>query len=455
MTRKLGRLLVVALVVAAVVGPATLSAAIDLPTCGGITYDPSNPSHVLYPTDAGAIKQFYDHMDVWDDSTPYALINYLNVDLSGMAGPLVVFPDKDALEGLTWAGKFEAVRIVGTSADDIICGYSNTALTVWGSVVKGAQGNDTIYGGAADGSYNVLVGGPGNDTIVGLPNTFDGVLGGAGADVIKGAATTAGPYPYADVADELYGGAGGDTIVGGSGGNYIGGQGGDDTIWGGFGDDYVVGGAGNDVIYGTMPGYEGTADGGNFLAGLGGNDTIIGAGGSDEIRGGAGDDTINTGKNSGDTADGGLGNDTITVGSGGAGWLIGGPGNDTLYGGSYDDYLFGDWTGSAYPASHPFYGLEGVDTLYGGSGNDELFGGPGADTLYGGFGNDDLFGADTCGRDYAADTMYGDYGNDTYYGGLGDLDKAVEQYEAMSTDVAFAVDVILTGNIEVINFSCP
>jgi Ca2+-binding RTX toxin-like protein len=455
MSRKLGRLLVVALVVAAVVGPATLSAAIDLPTCGGITYSPGDPSHILYPTDVGAIKQFYDHADVWDEVSPPALINYLNVDLSGMAGPLVVFPDKDALEGLTWAGKFEAVRIVGTSGDDIICGYSNTALTVWGSVVKGAQGNDTIYGGTADDSFNVLVGGPGNDMIVGLPGTFDGVLGGAGADVIYGAKTTAGPYPYISAyGDDLFGGAGGDTIVGGGGDDFVGGQGGDDTLMGDLGADKIVGGAGADMIYGVVSGsYENTDDGGNFLIGMAGNDTIIGGGGGDLIRGGAGDDTIkgNSGPNH---IDGGLGNDSITGGVD-SDWLYGGPGNDTIHGGSGPDLLFGD-AGAPYGPGHPFYGLEGVDSLYGDNDSDVMFGGLGADTLYGGLGDDMLLGAyspSACAsEDDAADTMYGDYGDDWFYGAVGDLDSAYEQYEAGSDDYSFNVDIIPMGNVEHVLF---
>jgi len=450
MSRKLGRLLVVALVVAAVVGPATVSAAIDLPTCGGITYDPTNPSHILYPTDAGAIKEFFDHVDVWTDNKPYGYLDYLNVDLSGMAGPLVVFPDRDALTSATWATKFDAVRIVGTSGDDVICGYGDT-------VVRGGAGNDTIAGGTEAADFNVLAGGPGNDIILGDPEAFDGVLGGAGADVIYGAKTSAGPYPYVDNGDELYGGAGADTIFGGTGADYIGGQGGDDTIYGGAGSDEIVGGAGNDVIYGVLSGgYEDDADGGNELAGMAGDDTIVGGGSGDEIGGGAGKDTIR-GNSGSDLIDGGLGDDTITGGVD-ADFLYGGPGSDTVYGGSGDDQVFGDG-GAPYAPGHSFYGLEGTDTIYGDNDDDFLFGGLGADTLYGGLGIDELsggytFDTATCAsKDYAADIMYGGYGSDRFFGAVGDLDRAYEDYEAQTfplVDTANNVDIIPMGNVELV-----
>jgi len=65
MTRKLGRLLVVALVVAAVVAPMSVASA-DVgfhPVCAGIDYDPANPYHILYPTSLDFnIKILVDHM---------------------------------------------------------------------------------------------------------------------------------------------------------------------------------------------------------------------------------------------------------------------------------------------------------------------------------------------------------------------------------------------------------
>jgi len=85
----------------------------------GIIYNPENPSHILYPGDAGTFKQFYNAQLVWNGTYGEPTYAYFNVDLSGMEGPLVVFPDAAAM-ALTGA---LAVRIVGTSAGDTICGW--------------------------------------------------------------------------------------------------------------------------------------------------------------------------------------------------------------------------------------------------------------------------------------------------------------------------------------------
>ncbi|MEO8905052.1 MAG: calcium-binding protein [Polyangiaceae bacterium] len=58
-------------------------------------------------------------------------------------------------------------------------------------------------------------------------------------------------------------------------------------------------------------------------------------------------------------------------------WLTGGTQNDVLVGG---------------PGSDTLNGLDGDDTLFGGAGDDTLIGGPGNDTLHGGDGNDVLEG---------------------------------------------------------------
>ena len=497
MGKKLGRLLVVALVVSAVMVPATLAGAIDLPTCGDIEYNAADPSHILYPTDVGQLKSFYNHVLVWNDAPDLGEpVPYLNVDLSSFEGPLVVFPDLDALQAAPWnvPGAFQGVRIIGTAGDDVICGLPGMAWAVaglnsgargltprpapriLGNVIKGGAGDDTIIaGGLLDGpvptidlllsiggAFNVLVGGPGDDLIAGDPHSFDGVLGGPGADTIYGdGIPTPGPSPYivdGIMANELYGGAGADTIIGGYGPDTIGGQGGNDTLSGGAGPDWISGGAGDDYIHGTMPGDEDEVDLGNTLFGVGGNDTILGAGSPDKIRGGAGDDTITTGKTGGDfNVDGGLGNDTIT-GTSMTDTLAGGPGNDTLYGGSGADTLWGDGT-AAYDAGSSFYGLEGADTLYGDADSDSLLGGKGADTLYGGLGPDHLMGAYgpdgfCASKDSAVDTMYGGFDGDVYYGGVGDLDKAIEN-TGEGTDTAYSVEIIILGNVETVKLgSC-
>jgi len=91
----------------------------------------------------------------------------------------------------------------------------------------------------------------------------------------------------APAAQNLAGGAGGDTLDGGAG---------SDTITGSGGNDVIRGGAGADQI-----------DGGD------GNDTIDGGLGSDTIAGGAGNDVITDAFGFTGTINGGTGNDTITV----------------------------------------------------------------------------------------------------------------------------------------------
>lgn len=451
MTRKLGWALVTMLIVAVLAAAAPVASGAALLVCGTVEYDPANPAHVLYPTDVGEIRRFLDHERLWLD-TGSIEINYLNVDLRDMAGPLVVFPDPSELEG-GWAGLFESVRIVGTAGDDVICGFGD-------SVVKGNRGNDILYGGSAPGSFNVLVGGPGNDTIVGFPGTFEGVLGGAGADTVYGAKAAAIPTPYADLGDELYGGTGNDVIVGGSGTDLIVGQRGDDTLSGGPGIDEIIGGSGRDVIYGLAIRSETIDDGGNRLFGWGGNDTIVGAGGEDLIRGGAGNDLIMTG--GGDESmdagqwypDGGAGDDIIYGGDGRQD-LAGGPGSDTLYGGRGNDELFGDGV-AAYASGDPFYRLEGNDTLRGEDGNDVLHGGRGVDTMYGGAGSDQLYGAyGGCpSGDDVADRMFGGADSDRFYGEAGDLDSATEYLLEGGDDRAFGIEVIPAGNVEYVYGAC-
>jgi serralysin len=120
--------------------------------------------------------------------------------------------------------------------------------------------------------------------------------------------------------NNLFGGAGADTLVAGGGNDHLYGQsasGGDDgadSIRAGGGSDYVQGNAGNDVI-----------DGG------GGSDRLIGGADSDTLSGGAGNDAMN-GSRGNDSVNGGADNDLMR----------GGQGNDTLDGGDGNDVMLGD-----------------------------------------------------------------------------------------------------------------
>src|SRR4030066_2385320 len=94
MTRKLGRLLVVALVVAAVVAPMSVASA-DVgfhPVCAGIDYDPANPYHILYPTAIDFhVVGLVDQWDLWANrhygvAMPVApLVPYINFNMTDVS----------------------------------------------------------------------------------------------------------------------------------------------------------------------------------------------------------------------------------------------------------------------------------------------------------------------------------------------------------------------------------
>ena len=141
----------------------------------------------------------------------------------------------------------------------------------------GADGNDSITG---NNLANDLLGEGGNDTIDGA----------GGRDVINGNGGR----------DEIGGGSGADTLYGGEG--Y-------DTITGGAGADLIDGGTGHDDLDG------GTQD--DVIFGRNGDDTIRGGGGADTMSGGRGNDSFVyvNGEDvlAGETADGGAETDRILL----------------------------------------------------------------------------------------------------------------------------------------------
>jgi Ca2+-binding RTX toxin-like protein len=187
----------------------------------------------------------------------------------------------------------------------------------------------------------------------------------------------------ADVAAELRGGAGNDTIIGGRrddvlfGGNdtdLLDGRGGNDTVYGDAGSDRVYGSGGNDTLFGNQ--------GNDLVDGGDGRDILYGNENDDRLQGGTGDDTLYGGANDdqlfgGEEADILFGDDPTNPSIGGSDFLIGGIGDDYLDGGIGDDVLAGE---------------EEHDTLLGDGGNDGLDGGEGDDILRGGEGNDTLIG---------------------------------------------------------------
>jgi hypothetical protein len=97
-------------------------------------------------------------------------------------------------------------RILGTASDDVLTG------TPLADVLVGEAGNDTLRAVAsADRLGDTLLGGPGNDLLVGS-NWSDTLDGGPGNDILRG-------------------GAGPDLLIGGPGRDVIQGQGGRDLIY--------------------------------------------------------------------------------------------------------------------------------------------------------------------------------------------------------------------------------
>jgi Ca2+-binding RTX toxin-like protein len=168
-----------------------------------------------------------------------------------------------------------------------------------GTPVLGGAGNDTLVGLGAD---DHLDGGDGNDSLIGGAGN-DTLIGGAGQDTLAGG----------DGDDSLMGGAGAGLLLGEDGNDVLIGGAEDDTLIGGSGDDTLIGGYGDDVLV--------AGEGRDLLMGGGGNDTLIGytpdadgrdIDGGDFLNGGAGDDLIILG--SGDVASGGSGADDFVLG---------------------------------------------------------------------------------------------------------------------------------------------
>lgn len=372
--------------------------------------------------------------------------------------------------------------------------------------VYGEEDNDYLRGGpdvsndppTLAGDTDLVAGGPGTDLVAG--GVGDDVLyaGSPGDDIDVGGANAQG--------DWLLGGLGNDQLIGSNEQDFITAGAGADIALGGAGDDVILGDGNYDFYLngttmtftnaepgaaalhtwnsslnawetqtsGTLPpggtittvltpanhfqwalgrsaddftfqpvvarlaGYDvRVADDGDndVLYGGPGNDWMAGQTGDDYLYGGDGDDTLH-------------GDDVIALPAGslaGNDYLYGGDGNDRLfgnagadflYGEKGDDFLVGDGTGetgadSLYggPGADTLRGADGDDVLYGEDGDDpELNGGNGNDVVYGGIGNDmirgDGPGASSPGNDVLVgdegdDTLYGDGGNDILNGGLG------------------------------------
>ncbi|MBP2636171.1 MAG: peptidase and matrixin and adamalysin [Firmicutes bacterium] len=301
-------------------------------------------------------------------------------------------------------------KVIGSNYNDTLTGTA-AADTLWGG-----GGHDIINGGAGD---DIIDGGAGNDTII-----FDAadnwlyVKGGTGIDTLDASAQTSGitintATQYMDF-ENIIGGSGNDTLVGNAYSNVIIGGAGDDAIDGGAGNDTIVydaadtavnvkGGLGIDLLDASLQSSNLSinltaqyTDFENVTAGDG-NDTLTGNALSNILIAGAGDDILD-GKLGADTIDAGAGDDTIIYDVYDAAAKVkGGDGTDTLDASSYTKGAainLSSYTGIEILKGSSFNdtltGSAVADELYGNSGNDSINGGAGADKLYGGDGNDSM-----------------------------------------------------------------
>jgi Ca2+-binding RTX toxin-like protein len=203
-------------------------------------------------------------------------------------------------------------------------------------------------------------------------------------DIIKGSAASSVIYLDAQAtlsfggrgADNVYAGAGNDTLFGGNG--WVDTLDDSDFMDGGSGTDLLVGNAGNDSLFGDIswdPTRAAGFTGDSSVAH--GADTIFGGKGIDKIYGNQGNDVLYGGGAIADPTDqsddmyGGAGNDLL-FGNGGNDIMIGGAGNDTFYGGAGDDwFVIGevyDYDSIGYTSSGAYQQVgvnSGIDHIYG------------------------------------------------------------------------------------------
>ncbi len=296
----------------------------------------------------------------------------------------------------------------------------------------------TNTGHAAGDQYNSitnLIGSSFNDTLTGRDGEDNILIGGAGADVLKGGTgndTASYIYDTAGVTVSLVAGAGsggeaqGDTLfdienlIGGSGNDNLTGNSSVNILKGGGGDDTLIGGAGGDTFYGgdeitdtstndtvsyasassgvfasltaTIPQPGGTSDdatGDTFfgvenLTGTAQADTLIGDDKVNILTGGAGEDILE-GMAGGDILNGDGGSNyasyahaPATAGATGVSASLASPAGNT-----------GHAAGDQYNNITNLIGSAFNDTLTGRDGEDNiLIGGAGADVLNGGTGSD-------------------------------------------------------------------
>jgi Ca2+-binding RTX toxin-like protein len=290
---------------------------------------------------------------------------------------------------------------VGNELDNVITGVDDWWI---GNQLDGADGNDTLIGGAGEDVFMFSAGSGniGNDSVDGGGGEED-LLSYAGAqsavvvDFRNGTATGGGnggtgSVVFTDI-EEAQGSSFDDLLIGNDGEWHESSE--SDETWfagprltGAEGDDTLLGGAATDVLSGDWGFGGGSGGGDDEVRGGGGDDALISSSGSDRLFGDAGDDWLRIlpADGSHHHIDGGEGIDRADYRDGGA--VVAdlaagtvsvdgapGVGSATIVGvenfvaGSYDDRLTGD------AADNLLVGGDGDDTLNGGAGNDTLHGG--------------------------------------------------------------------------------
>ena len=214
----------------------------------------------------------------------------------------------------------------GNGVDTIQVTGTNIGCNV---VIYGGEGDDNVdFSGAsfAKGYGAIVIGGAGNDSIKGAASGLNYLFGDEAViryreENEKRKVAGAIVFPSED-------GAGTNALIGGtSARNYI---------FGGFGSDFIVGGSNIDILVGDGGKLEIDSEGNAVVTAHdlfddGGNDFIYGLDGDDRIYGGAGADTV-YGGNGNDEIHAGQGNDTV----------FGDAGADKIYGDDGVDIIFGD-----------------------------------------------------------------------------------------------------------------